>query len=130
MRKRSSVTLANLCAKLALEKKGENVRLIDLRELTTIADFFVIVSGESPLHLQSIADYIEEKVKEKRKERVWHREGENGERWVLLDYVDVIVHIFTPETRDFYALESFWGDAPQKEIRYASARRRASKKED
>ncbi len=130
MRKRSSKRLAELCGKLALEKKGENVKILDLRELTSIADYFVIISGETPVHLKAIADYIEDKIKEKRNEIVWHREGEEGSRWILLDYVDVVVHIFTPETRDYYGIESFWGDAPFKEILYATRSCRTIKKKD
>jgi len=130
VRRKSSRTLANLCATCALEKKGQNIKILDLRGLTDIADYFVIVSGESIIHLHSIADHIEEKVRERFDEKPWHREGDKISRWVLIDYVDVVVHLFTPETREFYGLESYWGDAPVKEITDEKVRRRTSKKEN
>ncbi len=105
-----SKELAHLIANLSLEKKAEDVLILDLRELTTITDYFVICSGETDIQVKAISDNIIDKLKEQ-KIKVWHREGYESLNWVLLDLVDVVVHIFRPETRDFYALEKLWGDA-------------------
>jgi ribosome-associated protein len=76
-----------------------------------VCDYFVICSANVELHAQAIADYLKESL-EKNGARVWHMEGYNTGRWILLDYVDVVVHIFLKGTRDFYALEKLWGDSP------------------
>jgi len=101
---------AEQIAELALSKKAEDVVLLDLRPLTGMTDFFVICQGGSELQIRAIADTILDGMK-KEKVRVWHREGYAQKKWVLLDYVDVVVHIFNKETRAFYNLERLWGDA-------------------
>jgi ribosome-associated protein len=95
---------------LALSKKAEDVVLLDLRPLTGMTDFFVICEGGSDLQISAIADAVLDGMK-KEKVRVWHREGYTNRSWVLLDYVDVVVHIFSREVRRFYNLERLWGDA-------------------
>lgn len=95
----------------AEETKAEDVHVLDLEGLTLIADYFVICSGRSDVHIESIAERIEERLLE-RKVRLHHREGERGSRWVLLDFGDVVVHIFDEESRRYYDLEQLWGDAP------------------
>ncbi len=102
--------LSQKVAQLALQKKGEDILIFDLRQLTDVADFFVLVTGGSDLHVKAIADFIEDEL-EKLGIRLYHKEGYENLRWVLLDYVDVVVHIFRPETRDFYNLERLWADA-------------------
>ena len=97
-------------ARLGLEKKGKQIVMIDLRKVSNIADFFVIMSGDSDTQIKALADHIIKKLKEE-KIRVYHKEGYQSLRWVLLDYVEVIVHIFHNETREFYGLERLWGDA-------------------
>lgn len=96
---------------LALERKGRDLVLLDLREISDATDFFLIVSGTSDLHVRSIADHI---LEELRREgiRPGHVEGLRAGRWVLLDYIDFVVHVFHPGARDFYQLERLWGDAP------------------
>lgn len=99
----------------AIEKKALDVQILDLRKLTTITDFFVVCHGESPVQVKAICDHIQEKMTED-EIRVWHREGYTNLNWVLLDYVDVVVHIFLPDAREFYGLERLWGDAPVEKI--------------
>jgi ribosome-associated protein len=102
-------------AELALERKAENVLSLDLRGISTAADFFLIATGNSDVQVRAIADNI---VDELRKEGVkaGHMEGMSAGRWVLLDYFDVVVHVFHPSARDFYQLEELWGDAPRREF--------------
>ena len=107
--------LAYLAGKFALEKKATDVKILDLRKLSTICDFFVICSASVDIHAKAIADSIIEKLEEKGI-KVWHHEGYQACRWVLLDYVDVVVHIFLNEVREFYELEKLWGDAKVEEL--------------
>jgi len=103
-------TLAYKIADLALDKKAKQIAVMDLNGKTGIADFFVLMSGDSETQIKAIADHIIRALKGN-EIRVYHKEGYNSLRWVLLDYVDVVVHIFKPETREFYGLERLWGDA-------------------
>jgi ribosome-associated protein len=107
--------LAYLAGKLALDKKATDVKILDLRKLSTICDFFVICSASVEIHAKAIADSIIENL-EKKGIRAWHHEGYQGSRWILLDYVDVVVHIFLNEVRGFYELEKLWGDAKTEEL--------------
>ncbi|NVM00894.1 MAG: ribosome silencing factor [Candidatus Helarchaeota archaeon] len=107
--KRSN-TLAKKIANLSLSKKAEDVIILDVRELTTITDFFVICSGNSDKQVKAIVDVIIEEL-EKFGVKPWHKEGYQYLNWVLLDYIDVVVHIFQKDTREYYSLERLWGDA-------------------
>lgn len=107
--------LALAAAKLALDKNGLDVVILDLRKLTDVASYFVICTGSVDVHVKAIADNIVDELKSKNV-RVWHVEGYKGLSWVLLDYVSVVVHIFQPESRNYYALEKLWGDAPRQII--------------
>jgi ribosome-associated protein len=100
---------------LALEKKAEKVKILDLRKLTDVADYFVICSAEVDVQIKSIADNISEGLK-KQDVKLWHLEGYSALNWVLLDYVTVVVHIFKEEARSYYDLEKLWGDAPVEQI--------------
>jgi ribosome-associated protein len=102
--------LAERAAELAWEKKGNDIVILDVKKLTDVTDFFLIVSGESDLHVKAISDYLEEKL-EQEQIKAWHREGYSHLSWVLLDYVDVVIHIFKDQSRQFYQLEKLWGDA-------------------
>jgi ribosome-associated protein len=106
---------ATRAAQLALTKKAENVISLKLKGLTSTCDYFVIATGGSDVQVKAIADAIVEGLKEVG-ENVWHVEGYEGSRWILLDYVDVVVHVFDEETRDYYQLERLWGDAPLTEF--------------
>ena len=106
--------IAEIGAQAALDTRANNVVILDLRGLSSITDFFVICSGNSNTHVEGIANNIEEKLEE-HSAKLWHREGGRKATWILLDYIDAIVHIFTEEVRDFYGLERLWGDAPRVE---------------
>ena len=105
-----SKELSHKLAKLAWEKKGDEILILDVRELTDVTDYFVLVSAESELHVKALSDHLQDKLA-KEKQKVWHREGYQNLNWVLLDYIDVVVHIFRESTREFYELEKLWGDA-------------------
>jgi ribosome-associated protein len=107
--------LAYLAGKFALDKKATDVKILDLRKLSNICDFFVICSASVEIHAKAIADWILENL-EKKGIRAWHHEGYQACRWILLDYVDVVVHIFLNEVREFYQLEKLWGDAKVEEL--------------
>ena len=106
----SGSEIAEIGARAALDRKANNVVVLDLRGLSSVTDFFVICSGNSDTHVEGIADIIEEKLDE-HGVKLWHREGGRRAPWILLDYIDVIVHVFTEDARDFYSLERLWGDA-------------------
>ncbi len=103
--------LARRAAELALEKKCEQVRILDLKGLTSVTDYFVIVTADSERKAKAAAEHIIEELKAD-DERPMHVEGMDSMHWILLDYVDVVVHIFMPDERSFYDLESLWSDAP------------------
>jgi len=103
--------LAERAASLALEKKARDILILDLARLTSAAERFVLCTADSETQVKAIADHVVEKLAEDGS-RVWHTEGEQGRRWILLDFVDVVVHVFHSETREFYSLETLWGDAP------------------
>jgi ribosome-associated protein len=108
----SGTEIAELAAKSAIERKALDVVVLDLRGLSSITDYFVICSGTSDTHVEGIAENIEEMLDDQRV-KLWHREGEKKASWVLMDYIDVIVHVFTKDAREFYSLERLWGDAPK-----------------
>jgi ribosome-associated protein len=102
--------LAYKIADLGIEKKGKQIVVIDLRDLAGVTDFFVIMSADSDTQVKAISDYIVKKLRDE-KIGVYHKEGFQSLRWILLDYVDVVVHVFKNETREYYGLERLWGDA-------------------
>ncbi|MBI1806684.1 MAG: ribosome silencing factor [Ignavibacteria bacterium] len=104
-------TLAKKIAQFALTKKASNIILMDLRKVTDMTDFFVVCSADSDVQVKAIADAVIDET-EKLGVPTWHREGLTQRQWVLLDYVDVVVHIFHKEVRKYYGLEKLWGDAP------------------
>jgi len=111
-----SKELAQHISEMMLQKKGNKVVIMDLRKLTTVTDFFVICSATSDTQVKAISDFIKEGTK-KIDERPWHNEGYANLSWVLLDFVNVVVHIFLEDTRKFYNLEGLWADAEIKEIK-------------
>ncbi len=102
--------LARLAVDTASDKKAFDVLLLDIREVTTIADYFVICSGNNPRQIQTIADTIDEAL-ENQGAAMLHREGSADTGWILLDFGDVIVHIFGAKEREYYRLERLWGEA-------------------
>lgn len=99
-------------AELALDRKAHDVLVLDLRGISSATDYFVIAGGTSDVQVKAIAEHLVDELK-KDKVRPEHVEGLQGGRWVLLDYVDFVVHVFHPQARSFYQLERLWGDAPR-----------------
>ena len=108
--------LARLCADGALDKKAENVVILDMRQISSFTDFFVIVSGASDPQLKAIASSIRGKVRDAIDLRPMAEDGIPGSQWVIIDYGSVIVHIFNNEKREVYGLETLWSDARRFEI--------------
>ena len=99
-----------------LEKKGENIVSLDLRKIPeAVADFFIICEATNSTQLKAIADFVEEDVKLKCEEAAYKHEGRQAQQWILIDYVNVVVHIMLPEPRKFYQLEEMWSDAAAEE---------------
>ena len=98
-------------AALAIDRKGTDLLVMDLRGLSDATDYFFLVSGTSDMHVRSIAEHMIEELK-KEGVRPSHVEGLRTGRWVLIDYIDFVVHVFHPSAREFYQLERLWGDAP------------------
>ena len=97
-------------------KKANDIVLIDMRGVSEIADYFVICTGESDLQIKAIVDGVERHVRETTGEKPWRTEGYDARQWVLIDYVDVVVHVFDKERRSYYNLERLWADAPIERI--------------
>jgi ribosome-associated protein len=113
----ASQKLSSLIVKGMQEKKANEIILLDLRNVkNAVADFFVICSGNSDKQLDAIADSIDDEVHKALKENPWHVEGKNNKEWMILDYTNVVAHIFRKDRRSFYALEKLWGDAEITEI--------------
>jgi len=120
-RKKDSITsaqkLSSLIVKGMQEKKANEIVLMDLRKVkNAVADFFVICSGNSDKQLDAIADSVDAEVYKELNENPWHIEGKNNKEWMILDYTNVVAHIFRKDRRSFYALEKLWGDAEITEI--------------
>ena len=107
---KTSKDLSNLIADLMLQKKAGDISILDLTEITTVTDYFVICTAYSDIQVKAIADFVSEETR-KANNKPWHSEVYTNLSWILLDYVDVVVHIFLPESRKFYNLEGLWGDA-------------------
>jgi len=101
---------------LALERKALDVMVLDLTGISSATDHFLLATGNSDVQVKAIAEHILDELK-KAGDRPEHVEGLEGGRWVLLDYIDYVVHVFHPQAREFYQLESLWGDAPRLEMR-------------
>ena len=113
----SSEQLSQVVVKGMQEKKALNIVIMDLRKVkNAVADFFVVCSGSSDRQLDAISSGIDEEVSNTLKENPWHTEGKSNKEWMLLDYIDVVVHIFRKDRRAFFALERLWGDAEITEI--------------
>lgn len=99
-----------------VNKKGTGVVVIDLRKVSGVADFFVIATGNSTTHVKALADEVRDKIRAERGMLPWHIEGEEGQRWILLDYVDVVTHVFDRATRAYYDIEGLYRDAEIRRI--------------
>jgi ribosome-associated protein len=107
-----SSDLARRIAEIAADKKAVDIRLLDMREVVGYTDYFVICSGNTERQTKAIHDAIYQDLKDNEKLLPRRTEGEREARWILLDYLDTVVHIFTPDARAFYRLEQLWGEAP------------------
>jgi ribosome-associated protein len=105
--------IALLCAEYAANKKAEDLVVLDMRGLSGVADYFVICSGTSEPHLKAIAGEIQEKLREEHQVRPHNVDGYPMSQWIVVDYYDVLVHIFHESKRSFYSLEALWSDAPR-----------------
>lgn len=103
----NSQEVMQMAVKAAAEKRAEDIVVLDMQNISLMADYFVIASGSSQRQVQAIVDNITDQASS-----VNHVEGQKGSPWVLVDLGDVIVHVFTPEARDFYKIENLWSDAP------------------
>ena len=110
-----SKEIMTLAVEYADNKKAEDIKVLDIRDLTTMADYFVICHGNSNPQMKAIAEEIEDKLKEKGL-YPGGREGMDSAYWILMDYSDVIVHIFSGESRSFYSIENLWSDAENVDI--------------
>ena len=105
-------------AEAALIKKATDLIILDLKNLTSMTDFFIVGTVSTDVHSRAVEGAIVDWARNELQMRPWHIEGAEGSRnWVLLDYIDVVVHLFRPEARDYYSLERLWGDAPTEEIK-------------
>ena len=114
--------LAKACANYAADKKAEDIVVLDLQGISSFTDYFVICSGTSEPHLKAIAGEIEERLRDEHGVRAVSVDGFPASQWIVLDYMQVIVHVFRREKREFYSLEDLWGDAPRIEWEPAPAK--------
>ena len=110
-RSQTSAQLALAAARIAEENRGRDVVVLDMRELTPMFDYFVLATGTSARQLRAMSDEIDHGVADLLNEQPLSSEGYAGSRWILLDYGDVVIHMFDAETRNYYALEQLWGGA-------------------
>ena len=111
-----SIKLVEQIVRALDEKKGMDIKVLDIHAQTGIADYFVICNGTSTPHTKALSDFVEAKTEQELGERILRREGYQGGSWILLDYGVVIVQIFKPEERAYYNLEKLWGDSPEVDI--------------
>jgi ribosome-associated protein len=112
-----SAALAERIAGIAADRKAIDIRVVDLRDIVSYTDFFVICSGNTERQTKAIHDAIHEELKHSDERLLPRRtEGAGEARWILLDYLDVVVHILTPEAREYYRLEQLWGEAPARSV--------------
>ena len=109
----NSRELAVIAAEAASDKKAEDIVAINIAELLVVTDYFVIATGNTNIQVRAIAGEIEDQLRDRGGVKPIGREGETEAKWVLLDYGDIVVHVFQPEERAFYRLEKLWGDAPR-----------------
>jgi ribosome-associated protein len=109
----ASREIALAVARAAIDKQALDIAILDVHELIVITDFFVICTGSTDRQVKTIVEEIEKAVREQQSIKPVRREGDTEAHWVLLDYIDVVVHVFAPEEREYYDLERLWRDAPR-----------------
>ena len=117
----STVEQARRVAALAQEKLAEDVVILDMRPVCSYTDFFVVATGRNPRQTKAIYDEVREKLKAEDRLVPQHVDGEREASWIVADYLDLVLHVFTPEARSFYRLEELWGDVPAIELDTAAA---------
>jgi len=123
-RRQESLALAKAVVEGILEKKGDNIITLDLRPIeNAVCDYFIICEGNSNIQVEAIAESVEDTVKKMLGQRPYRSEGWENALWILIDYINVVVHVFQRETRQFYNLESLWADA--EEVKFDAGRRMA-----
>jgi ribosome-associated protein len=108
--------LVDIITEAMLEKKANNVVILDVRKLTSVADYFIICDAETDVQVKAISENVSVKTKELASEPAWQKEGLDTRRWVILDYVNIVVHVFQTNLRQFYNLEKMWSDAVRTEV--------------
>ena len=116
--------LALLCRELADDKKAENIVVLDVRKVSSVTDYFVIVSGTSEPHLRAIVDEIEDTLRDDHGVKPRAVDGTLQTAWVVMDFFDVIVHVMRTDMRERYDLETLWGDAPRVKARKPAAKKK------
>lgn len=112
--------LLDVAVKGLQDIKGEDIVCIDLRELdNAVCEYFIICTGTSNTHVSALAGGVEKEIRTTLQDRAWHKEGFGNSEWILLDYVNIVIHIFQKEAREFYNLEGLWGDAKISKIKEA-----------
>lgn len=104
-----------------LEKKGEDILILNIGKIpNSVTNYFVICHGNSDVHVNTIAQFVEHNVRKTTREKAWKKEGYENSEWILLDYVNVVVHIFQKKSREFYRLEELWADAEPVELKIST----------
>lgn len=116
MVKKKTVNLSTYLSEIAVhgiqEKKGNDIVRLDLRELnSSVSDYFIVCNADSSTQVKAIADSVEDEIFKQMKVNVWHKEGQENAEWIVLDYFDIVVHIFKTDKREFFGIEDLWGDA-------------------
>ena len=116
MVKKKIVNLSTYLSEIAVhgiqEKKGHDIVRLDLRELkSSVSDYFIICNADSTTQVKALADSVEDEIYKKTQTNPWQKEGSDNADWIILDYFDIVVHIFKTEKREFYGIEDLWGDA-------------------
>lgn len=111
-----SVDLVHQITEGLLEKKGKEIKVLNVSELTALTDYFVVCHGTSDTQIRALANSVLDKVKQSTGENAWQQEGMDARNWIIIDYVNVVVHIFAEEKRDYYGIERMWNDAAVTEV--------------
>jgi ribosome-associated protein len=116
MVKKKTVNLSTYLSEIAVhgiqEKKGNDIVRLDLRELnSSVSDYFIVCNADSSTQVKAIADSVEDEIFKSTQTNPWHKEGQENAEWIILDYFDIVVHIFKTEKREFFGIEDLWGDA-------------------
>ncbi|MEX0675108.1 MAG: ribosome silencing factor [Gaiellaceae bacterium] len=117
----NSLEQARLVAELAQEKLARDVVILDMRPVCSYTDYFVIATGQNPRQTKAIYDEVRERLKQEHRAIPHAVEGEREASWIIADYIDVVLHVFTPEARAYYDLEDLWGDVPAIEVEAAAS---------